>query len=145
MNKEEYKELVKKHTPKEDCLINSLSAFFYGGLMGILAEAITTFLKVVFNLTILDATTWMIIIFIFVASLLTSLGVFDRLVVVLKSALIIPITGFAHSITSSALDYKQDGLITGLGANCFKLAGSVILYGVISSFILVFIGVILYG
>ena len=57
----------------------------------------------------------------------------------------IPITGFAHSVTSSALDYKKDGLITGLGANVFKLAGSVILYGIVSAFILAVIKVVLYG
>ena len=86
-----------------------------------------------------------IIIFIFFGCVLTALGIFDKLVCFLKSALIIPITGFAHSITSAALDYKQDGFVTGIGSNCFKLAGSVILYGVVSAFILVIIGVVING
>ena len=144
MQKEEYKKLVKKHTPKEDRFKNALSAFIYGGLLGVLAEAITQAIRSIFNISINDATIWMIIIFIFVACLLTALGIFDKLVTFLKSALIVPITGFAHSVTSAALDYKQDGLITGIGSNCFKLAGSVILYGVISSFILVIIGVLIW-
>lgn len=59
--------------------------------------------------------------------------------------LIIPTSGFAHSVASSALEYKKDGLITGLGSNFFKLAGSVILYGIISSFILVIVRLILVG
>ena len=145
MNKEQYQKLVKKHTPKENRLTNSITAFVFGGLFGVLAEALMQILRKVFDLTILDATTWMMIIFIFLACLLTALGVFDKLVTFFKSSIIIPITGFAHSVTSAALDYKQDGLIQGIGSNCFKMAGSVILYGVISAFILVIIGVLIYG
>ncbi len=143
MNKKQYEKIVKKHTPKEDRFINALSAFIFGGLLGVLAEAITKLLRVIFNLTVLDATVWMMIVFIFTACLLTALGVFDKLTTFFKAAIIIPITGFAHSVTSAALDYKQDGLIQGVGSNCFKMAGSVILYGVISAFILVIIGVII--
>lgn len=145
MNKEEYKKLVKKHTPNENRLMNAITAFFAGGLMGVLAEAITYLFRRLFHLSILDATTWMIIFFIFMASLLTALGIFDKLVTFVKSSIIIPITGFAHSLTSAAMDYKQDGFITGIGSNCFKLAGGVILYGIISAFILVLIGVLIYG
>lgn len=145
MNKEEYKQIVKKYTPKENRFVNAISAFFFGGGLGVLAELINNILRKCFNLSILDATTWMIIIFIFFGCVLTALGIFDKLVCFLKSALIIPITGFAHSITSAALDYKQDGFVTGIGSNCFKLAGSVILYGVVSAFILVIIGVVING
>lgn len=145
MDKEEYKKLVKKHTPKEDRLKNGFKAFLFGGLFGILAEATAQLLRLLFNLTILEATTWMMIFYIFIACLLTALGVFDKLVSYVKAAIIIPITGFAHSVTSAALDYKQDGLITGIGSNCFKLAGSVILYGIIAAFVLVIIGVFIYG
>ena len=72
---------------------------------------------------------------IILASFLTAIGVFDVCVSKLKSALIIPITGFAHSMTSSALDYKKEGLIYGIGSNMFKLAGCVIIYGVVSAWI----------
>ena len=145
MNREQYQKLVKKHTPKEERFKNALSAFIFGGLLGVLAEALTQALRHIFNLTILDATVWMMIIFIFAASFLTALGIFDKITNFLKSAVIIPITGFSHAVTSAALDYKQDGLIQGIGSNCFKLAGSVILYGIISAFVLVIIGVIIYG
>ncbi len=62
-----------------------------------------------------------------------------------KAGLLIPTTGFAHSVASSALDYKKEGLVTGLGSNFFKLAGSVILYGILSAFILVIVKVIIGG
>lgn len=145
MTKEEYKKLVKKHTPKENRLKNAIAAFIYGGLFGILAQGLGGLLKYCFNLTNADTVAWMLIIIIFISCLLTALGIFDKLVTIFKSALIIPISGFAHSACSSSLDYKKDGLVTGIGANCFKLAGSVILYGVISAFILVLIGVIING
>ena len=145
MDKKTYQKIVKKYTPKENRLKNALSAFLYGGIFGVLFQALAFIVRKLFNLTILDATTWMLILVIFISCLLTSIGKFDKLVTIFKSALIIPISGFAHSICSSCLDYKNDGLVTGIGANCFKLAGSVILYGIISSFILVLIGVFISG
>ena len=77
--------------------------------------------------------------------LFTALGFFDNWVAKAKAGLILPTTGFAHSVTSAAFDYKRDGFITGIGANVFKLAGSVILYGILSAFVFAIIGVILYG
>ena len=83
-----------------------------------------------------DASVFVITTLIFIACLLTALGVFDKLVKVGRMGLIIPITGFAHSVQSAALDYKKEGLIYGIGSNIFKLAGSVILYGVLSAYIM---------
>ena len=80
-----------------------------------------------------------------VSSFLTAIGVMDRCVSVLKSVLIIPITGFAHSMTSAALEYRKEGLILGIGANIFKLAGSVILYGIVSVYIFGLIRLLIIG
>lgn len=124
-----YKDIVKDCTPKEDKVSNALSAFLSGGLIGFSSEI----LRLLFGLE------WMMIILIGLTSILTGLGVFDKLVKLGKMGLIIPITGFANSITSAILDYKHEGLITGIGSNCFKLAGSVILYGIISASVLAII------
>ena len=75
-------------------------------------------------------------------SLITAFGKADNLFVKFKCGLIIPITGFAHSIASSIIDYKKEGLIN-IGSNTFKLAGSVILYGIVSAIILTIIKVVL--
>ena len=114
--------------------MNSVVAFISGGVIGLLGEAIIEILCH-FEMSRNDAATIMIVIFIFLASLFTALGFFDKLVTKFKCGLLIPITGFAHSMTSSALDYKEEGPIYGIGSNMFKLAGSVILYGVISAWI----------
>jgi stage V sporulation protein AC len=79
---------------------------------------------------------------IMLSSLITTLGFGDNLFQTFKCGLIIPITGFAHSISSSILDYKREGLIN-IGSNAFKLAGSVLLYGIVSAIILTMIKVIL--
>lgn len=120
---------------------NAFLAFFVGGIIGFLGEAIIQILISLFHISRSDASTFMIMIFIFMASLCTALGFFDKLVTKFKCGLLIPITGFAHSITSAALDYKNEGPIYGIGSNIFKLAGSVILYGVISAW---FFGMIRY-
>ena len=145
MNNDEYKKIVKKYTPKENKFQNMLIAFFTGGFIGLLGELIIYGLLNCFFLTTIEAGMWLCLIIIFIASLFTGLGFFDNWVLKCKCGLIIPTTGFAHSVTSSAMDYKEDGLITGLGSNFFKLAGSVILYGIISSFILVIVRVIVNG
>lgn len=144
MNKDDYQKLVKKYTPSEDKIKNALIAFISGGIVGIISIIIFKIL-VSYNITAEDANTWTLLILIFLSSLFTGLGFFDDWVSKLRCGLVVPITGFAHSITSSALEYKKDGLITGLGSNFFKLAGSVLLYGIVSSFILAVIGVIIYG
>ena len=145
MNKEDYKKLVKKHTPKEPKLRNVGVAFLVGGLIGLFAEILIFVIKHCFSVSVVVAGLITALIVIFLSSLFTALGFFDNWVNKCKCGLIIPTTGFAHSVASSALEYKKDGLITGLGSNFFKLAGSVILYGIISSFILVIVRLILVG
>jgi len=145
MNKEDYKKLVKKHTSKEPKLRNVGVAFLVGGLIGLFAEILIFVIKHCFSVSVVVAGLITALIVIFLSSLFTALGFFDNWVNKCKCGLIIPTTGFAHSVASSALEYKKDGLITGLGSNFFKLAGSVILYGIISAFILVIVKVIFGG
>ena len=143
MNKDEYKKLVDKITPKENKFKNFMVAFLVGGSIGMLGEVIINLLTTAFGVSVTESYMWLCMIIIFVGSFLTALGIFDNFVSKAKCGLIVPTTGFAHSIASSALDYKKDGLITGVGANFFRLAGSVILYGIISGFIFGIIKVII--
>ena len=145
MNKEEYQKLVKKYEPKENKFENVIYAFLIGGLVGFMREGLIVLLMNFFELSRTLAGTWTCLIIILAASLFTALGFFDNWMTKAKAGLLIPTTGFAHSVSSSALDYKREGLITGLGSNFFKLAGSVILYGILSAFILVIVKVIIGG
>lgn len=133
MDKKIYKKIADMHKAEENRVGNAITAFVVGGIVGLLGEAIIEGLCCISHISRTDASTYMIIIMIFVASLSTALGFFDKLVTKFKAGLLIPITGFAHSMTSAALDYRKEGPIYGLGSNIFKLAGSVILYGIVSA------------
>ena len=141
MKNTKYNKIADSHKAKEDRVGNFFISFLCGGVMGFLGELEIEVLCVWFNLSRTDSGVLMILTFIFIASLFTALGFFDKLVTKFKCGLIIPITGFAHSMTSSALDYKKEGLIYGVGSNMFKLAGSVIIYGIVSAW---FFGLIRY-
>ncbi len=134
MDEKEYSLLVKKHTPKEDRTKNAFIAFLVGGFMGLFGEFLIEFYSYVFNISTKESSVYMIITLIFLGCLFTCLGWFDKLVNFAKCGLIIPITGFAHAMQSATLEYRKEGLITGIGASMFKLAGSVIAYGIISAY-----------
>ena len=145
MDNLEYQEFIKKYTPKKPVIQNAIMTFFCGGILGVISELLLEFYQVIFNLPRKEAGVVVILTLIVIASTLTALGVFDILVTKFKSALIIPITGFAHSMTSAALEYKTEGLVLGIGANIFKLAGTVILYGVVSVYIFGLIRLLIIG
>ena len=133
MEKERYKRIVDKYTPKEDRLKNILISFFVGGIMGLIGQALVDIYSYCFNIPTKDASVFMIVTLIFIGCLLTCFGWFDKLVNFAKCGLIVPITGFAHAMMSAALEYRREGMVTGIGANMLKLAGSVIIFGVVSA------------
>ena len=135
MEKKLYEKIVMNHKPKEHRVKNAIISFIIGGLMGILGHFLLQLYSYYLNISSSDAAIFMIITLIFLSSLFTALGFFDKLVNYCRCGLIIPITGFAHSMTSAAIEFKREGYVTGLGANIFKLAGTVILYGIVSAYI----------
>lgn len=143
MNRKKYLKVVDECTVKDKKLINYINSFTVGGLIGFLGEGIKMICTNYYYLPVSEAVSYVLIIMIFLSCLCTSLGFFDDVVSKFRCGIVIPITGFAHSIMSSTLDYKKDGLITGIGANFFKLAGSVLLYGILSGFICGIIKVII--
>lgn len=140
-----YNEIVNKYTPKEDILKNAIISFIAGGILGSLCELLLRGYMLWFDMPRKEAGILISLTLIIISSILTAFGVFDICVSKLKSALIIPITGFAHSMTSAALEYRKEGLVLGIGANIFKLAGSVILYGIVSVYVFGIIRLIVMG
>lgn len=145
MDKKQYKEFLKNKSCKEPRLLNAIIAFVIGGLMGVFSEGLINLYMVLFGTSRVASASITAITIVLIASMCTAFGFFDNLVAKAKCGLIVPTTGFAHSVTSAAMEYRKEGLITGLGANFFKLAGSVILYGIVSSFFLCLLGVVIYG
>lgn len=145
MSKEEYSELVKKYTPQYNKVRSILLAFLVGGFIGMIGQGLIDFYSKVCGATIKDAGTYMIVTLIFLSSLFTALGFFDDIVSKVKCGIIVPITGFAHAMTSAALEYRKEGFIMGLGSNIFKITGSVILYGVVAAYVFGLIRIFIMG
>ncbi len=141
MNIKEYDKLAESKKPKTNKLMNIINAFIYGGIIGGIAQGVLDFFMKTFDYTQKEAIPLMSITLVFIACLLTGLGVYDKLAQHAGAGTFIPITGFANSMSSSALDSKNEGLVLGIGANMFKLGGTVITYGIVSASLL---GVIRY-
>lgn len=135
MEKKNYKEIVKRHKPKEQKFANAVIAFLTGGFLGIIAVFLTDYYSYYLDISSKDASVFMLITLIIISCLFTSLGFFDKWVNFARCGLIIPITGFAHSVSSSVLDHKYEGPIYGIGNNMLRLAGSVIVFGIVSAII----------
>lgn len=134
-DKNEYKKYVEKMSPKPTYLKNIIMAFVVGGLICCIGQGINDFYLKIINLEKLAAASATSMTLIFLGALLTGLGVYDLIGKKAGAGSIIPITGFANSIVSPAMEFKKEGYVTGVGANLFKIAGPVLVYGVSSSII----------
>lgn len=137
--KDNYQKIVNESSPKENILVNAIVSFITGGIMGIIGQGLIDLYICILDISFKDATVCMLVTLIFLSCLFTCLGFFDKWVNFCKCGLIIPITGFAHATMSAALEYRKEGLVTGLGANMLKLSGAVIIFGVVSSMVFSFI------
>ncbi|OWZ83980.1 stage V sporulation protein AC [Natranaerobius trueperi] len=136
--KNNYSQIAKEKHPKPPLVKNVLTAFFVGGFVCLIGQAVQN-LYIYFGFSPEDAQDPTVATMIFIAALLTGLGVFDKIAKFAGAGTAIPITGFANSVTSSALEFKREGFVHGVASKMFVLAGSVIVYGVVTAF---FIGLI---
>ena len=127
----DYKNLIKKHTPKSPLAKDTLLSFLFGGCLCLLGEALAKF-YVYLGVTAEDSYLWVTVTVIFISALLTSLGVFDRIAKFAGAGTLVPVSGFANSVVSSALDTKHEGFVLGLGSGIFSIAGPVILYATVA-------------
>lgn len=130
-----YQQLIKEREPRPPRLRNAALAFVCGGLVCVVGQAITQGYMAVLNLDKKAAGNPAVATVIFIAALLTGLGVFDKLARVAGAGLAVPVTGFANSITAAAMEFKREGLVFGIGSKMFILAGSVITFGVVTAFV----------
>ncbi|MEG1310850.1 MAG: stage V sporulation protein AC [Romboutsia sp.] len=142
MNKN-YKKYVDEISPKPKYLKNYIWAFVVGGIICMIGQGINDLYMKFVQLDKLTAASATSITLIFIGALLTGLGVYDLIGKRAGAGSIIPITGFANSIVSPAMEYKREGYVMGVGANLFKIAGPVLVYGIGSSILCGFIYYIL--
>lgn len=134
IDKQTYKKYVKKRAPKSPLLKDMLLAFLVGGAICAFAEGLYN-LYLALKIEEENVRTLVPITLVFIASLATGLGFFDSLAKYAGAGTLVPITGFSNSVISPALDDKSEGLVMGVGAKMFTIAGPVIVYGVVSSVI----------
>ena len=132
MNTSQYNEIAEDLKPQKQVGKHCI----YGGIIGAVGQGILEFYMYIFDVSEKEATPMMIITIVLAAAILTGLGIYDRIGKKAGAGTFIPITGFANSMTSSALEAKSEGLVTGIGANMFKLGGTVITFGIVASFVL---------
>ena len=133
--------MVERRTPRSHCVRDTWRACWVGGLICALSEGYTLWLMRGFNFARQDAATLTSVTLVFITAALTAIGVFDRIGRYAGGGTIVPITGFANSIASAAMEYRSEGFIMGVGARMFQIAGPVLVYGIGSS---VVVGVIYY-
>ena len=115
LSQKQYAVLTAKNAPKSQTAVCCVRAFFIGGSICAVGQ--------------LNARTLTSVTLIFFGVLLTALGQYDRLARIAGAGTLVPITGFANAVSASAIEFRSDGLVTGLGAKMFTIAGSVLVYG----------------
>lgn len=136
----EYDAMVQKASPRSPVLKDCLFAFLFGGAICTLGQGLAD-LFMLLGFTLQDARTFVSISLIFLSAALTAFGVYDNIAKHAGAGTLVPITGFANSMVSPALEFKSEGFITGLGSKMFVVSGPVLVFGLSAS---VFYGVVLY-
>lgn len=142
MEAKQYEQLVNHYTPKNNLLLNMLKAFFTGGAFCLLGQILLNFFKTQ-GLDEKSASSWCCIILILFSVLLTGFGLYAKIGNFGGAGALVPITGFANSMASSAIEYQAEGQVFGIGCKIFTIAGPVILYGILSSSVLGFLYLLL--
>lgn len=132
LNKEAYRKEVKRRAPRSPIGKNCLFAFLIGGGICALGQGLFDFYRAVTNYTEESVYACVTVTVILLAAGLTGIGVFDSIAKVAGAGTLVPVTGFANAVVSPAIDTKAEGLILGVGAKIFTVAGPVILYGILS-------------
>lgn len=134
-NKKKYKKKIEPYQPRLPYLKNSIKAFLIGGFICAIGQGIANFYIYHFDLTEKTVGSAMIGTLIFIAAFLTGFGVYDRVGQFAGAGSLATVAGFSNAITSSGLEHKSEGIVLGIAANMFKIAGAVIVFGVVSAYI----------
>lgn len=132
--KKRFKQLSKQSNPKSNSLKNCFNAFWVGGLICVIGQFVNNyFLSIGVSKT--DVGSCVSIVMVFLGALLTGIGIYDKIANFAGAGTVVPITGFANSIVSPAIEFKKEGYIFGVGAKMFTIAGPVLVYGISTSVI----------
>lgn len=134
MTPQEYNDLAQKSVPPSPIVKDCICAFLVGGTICCIGQGVTDVMKWL-DFSEETAKTTASIALIAAAAILTALGLFAKIAKFAGAGTLVPITGFANSIVSPAIEFKSEGQVFGIGANMFKIAGPVLVFGISSSII----------
>lgn len=140
---QQYQDFAKAREPKTPILRNCMKAFLIGGIICTVGQGLNLIFINLFKFNEVTAGNPTVAVLIFISVLLTSLGVYDHIAQWGGAGTAVPVTGFANTIASAALEHKSEGFVLGVGGNMFKIAGPVIVYGVFSAFVVAIISVVI--
>ena len=142
MDEQRYQTIEQQISPKTPLALNLLKAFLVGGTICTIGQAVTYFYIIFFDFTEQTAGNPTVATMILFAMILTGFGLYRKLGQFAGAGSAVPVTGFGNAVISAAIEHKSEGLVLGVGSNMFKLAGSVILFGVVSAFFVALIKLI---
>lgn len=145
MTQQEYQELAKRIEPKRPVLKNCWRAFLVGGTICLIGECFMQMFINWFGFTEKTAGNPTVAVLIIISVILTSLGIYDKIAQWAGAGSAVPVTGFANSLCSAAIEHRAEGLVLGVGGNMFKLAGSVIVFGTVAAFVVGLLHAIIMG
>lgn len=134
--KQEYAEYVKEVTPKNNLPLQMVKAFLVGGIICMIGQAILNLAQQKYGLDQDTAGSWCAMLLVLASAVLTGLNLYQKLVKFGGAGALVPITGFANSVSSAAIEYQKEGQVYGIGCKIFTIAGPVILYGIFTSWVL---------
>lgn len=135
----QFESIQKKHEFKRPIFRNCIRAFFVGGTICLIGQAVSYIYIYFFDFTEQTAGNPTVATMVFLSMLLTGFGIYDHIGQFSGAGSAVPVTGFGNAVVSSAIEHRTEGFVLGVGGNIFKLAGSVIVFGVFSAFIIVLI------
>lgn len=135
---QQYSELVKQASPNSPIFMDCIRAFVSGGIICTIGQLLLN-LYTAMDISEKDAALWVSITLIGLSALLTALGIYEKLGKFCGAGTIVPITGFANSVVSPAIEFKKEGMVFGMAAKMFIVAGPVIVYGTLTSMLVGFV------
>jgi stage V sporulation protein AC len=133
-DKTAYQQLVKRHTPNRPIVKNTVRAFLVGGFICLFGQTVQTAFVSLAGFSVKDAANPTVAVLVMISVILTACGVYDKFASWAGAGSAVPVTGFANTMASAAMEHRSEGLVAGVGGNMFKLAGPVVVYGVVSAF-----------
>ncbi|MFD0715031.1 stage V sporulation protein AC [Paenibacillus sp. GCM10027626] len=143
MSPKEYQSFAKKREPSRTVWGNCFRAFLVGGTICLLGQVIQDLFVYAAGMSKTAASNPTVAVLILISVILTCLGVYDKIAQWAGAGSAVPVTGFANSMCSAALEHRSEGLVLGVGGNMFKLAGSVIVFGAVAAFVISIIYMVL--